>query len=191
MKSPLALLILTFFFSACNNNQEKTPAKQKTFEQAVTEYAEKQRTERWSVLEKTSEMDNSKTVQISRDAKNDIETWSGRERPEIIIRCSKKQLEAYVVTNIPAEVTYGDGRPVRLKFDEEKPISQWWFPSTDQKALFAPASSKFVSQAAYAKVLLFEFTPFERAQEVIRFELNGLPEALINLRAAGCHFRYH
>jgi hypothetical protein len=129
----------------------------------------------WRIREDKSPMDGSKTVVISRDAENDIETWLASKRPTLIVRCHERKTEAYVVTGTAASVEYGaDTHTVRVRFDAAKPITQHWGASTDDNALFAPNGIEFAKKLVSSKSLVFEFTPFNASPAVAHFRLEGL-----------------
>ncbi len=93
----------------------------------------------------------------------------------MVIRCQENKTEVYVVTGTTASVEYAtDSHTVRLRFDDEKPITQHWSESTDSKALFAPNAILLAKQLSDHNKFTFEFTPFQGNPAIAVFELDGI-----------------
>lgn len=131
----------------------------------------------WAIQQWTSQMDSSKSVQASLYADKDIEDWLHKKhKPELIIRCLENKTEIFVITDVSANPELGlyNQYTVRLRFDNNKPISQRWSGSTDNTALFAPQSTKLAKQINKSEKMLFEFTPFQMSPQVVEFDVKGL-----------------
>lgn len=143
----------------------------------------------WQVSEQTSPMDGSQTVSLSLLSEDQIQGWLESEHPALVIRCEEKKTEVYVVTGTAASVEYGaDTHTVRLRFDEEKPITQHWSASTASKALFAPNSITLVKRLSNHNKFTFEFTPFQANPAIAVFELDGINKHVGKVKKA-CGWR--
>lgn len=139
----------------------------------------------WDVLTDTSSFDDTQRVVLSLDAEQTIETGFGTQRPTLILRCQEGATEAYIVTGTPPDVEADnlDGATVRVRFDEEPAEILVMSKSTDDMALFFEDVTIMDRMASHER-LLFEFTPFNQSPTEVRFDLRGLPEAIVPLRAA-------
>jgi hypothetical protein len=69
--------------------------------------------------------------------------------------------------------------PVRLKFDDERPVRQAWGIADNRETLFPHGSEKqFLSQLIGHKKLILEFSYYEKAPRTITFELSGLADQM-------------
>lgn len=132
-------------------------------------------TDAWQANITTSEMDDVKTTVLRLDAENKIRGFGGIEsKPELIVRCANKSLDAYVITHTPANLNFGDdGYRVKLRFDSAKPVDQEWSASEDHAALFASKPRALVEQLEKAAVFRFQFTPLVSVSEVVTFNVQG------------------
>lgn len=146
-------------------------------------------TDQWQVSEGSSPMDGSPTVVLSLPSQGNIQGWLESEHPDLIIRCQENKAEIYVVTGTSASVEYGsDAHTVRLRFDEEKPITQHWSASTDGKALFAPNAINLAKQLNNHSKFTFQFTPFQANPAIAVFELDGIDKHIGEVKkACGWH----
>jgi hypothetical protein len=134
----------------------------------------------WSTRESRSEMDGTREVTLMLDAENQISGILGQTTPNLIIRCSKHKTELYVNVGEPFQSVYGeiDSVRVRLKLDDSAPFAQTWSESTDDKAAFAPSAQKLAKQLETVKLFRFEFTPFEKRETTVTFNLADLKKNL-------------
>jgi hypothetical protein len=64
---------------------------------------------------------------------------------------------------------------VRLKFDDEKPMSQTWGIADSHDALFPFGREKqFLNQLMQHKKLILEFSYYQQAPRTVAFEISGL-----------------
>lgn len=140
--------------------------------------------DKWVVREEASPMDRSKTVILTLNAENMIPSVTGDRKPSLIIRCKEGKTDSYVSTGVAASVEEDiDGGPsedhhIRLRFDENPPITDRWVEATNHGGLFATDGISAAKQIAGAQKLTFEFTPFDANPAAIQFDLNGLPSHL-------------
>lgn len=136
----------------------------------------------------SSKMDDSTTVIYSLDAESAIQVWLKTVTPTLIVRCQEHRTEAYVRTESAANVEYGDTRAVRIRWDEKAPAAQYWSPSTDNEALFAPNPVGFIRSLAKSNRLRIQFTPFNADPVVMEFDVSGFGDR-IDLLAKTCGWK--
>jgi hypothetical protein len=69
--------------------------------------------------------------------------------------------------------------PVRLKFDDDKPVSQTWGLSDSRDTLFPYGrEGQFLSQLTQHNQLVLEFSYYEKAARTVTFDLAGLTEKM-------------
>jgi len=69
--------------------------------------------------------------------------------------------------------------PIRLKFDDEKPLRQTWGIADSHDALFPHGHEKqFLTQLTQHKKLVLEFSYYEKAPRTVTFEISGLAEKM-------------
>ena len=78
---------------------------------------------------------------------------------------------------------YGTGQrystPVRLKFDDEKPLSQTWGIADSHDALFLSGHEKqFLAQLVQHNKFILEFSYYEKAPQTLTFEVSGLADKM-------------
>lgn len=124
---------------------------------------------KWRIDESTGSMDGVKTTVIG----------NGYGDQEIIIRFRSKSLDAYVTT---PEIVDDEDAPVRVRFDDGKPISQVWSRSKDYRAIFSPDPRWLVAKLQKSKKFYIEYHPYEKVPETLSFDVGGLvvPKALLD-----------
>ncbi len=69
--------------------------------------------------------------------------------------------------------------PVRIKFDDGKPIRQTWGISDDHEMLFPSGKEKqFLAGLTQHSKLVLEFSYFEKAPRTVTFDLSGLADTM-------------
>ncbi len=121
----------------------------------------------WNTKSTTSAMDGQRTVTA---------ITKSLEAPAValIVRCKGKRAETYVDTQNVVSEDFG----VRIKFDQSNPMKQKWERSTNYKALFAPSVGDFLLKLKSAKKFYFEYTPYQKTEEVVSFDVSNLPRPL-------------
>jgi len=154
--------------------------------------------DKWQTSESRSQMDDSKTVVLSLDSDDQIQGPLGAVRPSLVVRCQEKKTAAYVAIGMAASVeAYGefstapeDSHTVRTRLDDANARTEYWYESTDHKALFAARDSiEFAKELTGANVFAFQFTPFDGSPQVARFDLRGLDVHLHKV-AEACGWAY-
>jgi hypothetical protein len=135
-------------------------------------------------------MDDSPSVIFSLEAENAITGWLKTTKPTLIARCLEHKTELYVVTDMSAKPELGNYQEytVNLRFDEEKPRSEMWSESTDNKALFAGRAIPLMRRIAKAKTMRVRFTPFNASPQTITFDVRGF-DAHLPLIAKTCGWK--
>lgn len=127
-------------------------------------------------------MDGAVTITMTRDSEDTLEKLIGTSRPYLGLKCtSAKAPQIFIHMGVQSEVEYGlfERHHVRLRFDDAKPETQVWAASTNNEALFYEAAPKpLIRQMLASKILLFEFTEFQKSKHDISFKLEGLSTAL-------------
>lgn len=140
----------------------------------------------WQYNEKMSEMDGKKTAVLYLMAENKIPGLISEARPSMFIRCQNEKPELYISTEVSVEYEgiYSSGNKVRVRFDNQGPVQQRWEASTDRQALFAPNASQLIKQLSSTDVFLFEFTPYNKGAQTVRFNVAGLSNQLTKIAQA-------
>ncbi len=142
--------------------------------------------DKWVESTTNNEMDNTKEVVLHLKAENEIEGIIGSTTPSLLIRCAKNSTDAYVNVGTQVEVEDGSEDPsVRVKFDDGSPTGAKWTKSTSGEALFAPNAIGFAKQLAASQTFMFEFTPFQKRETTVKFDVRGL-EAHLNKVSSAC-----
>lgn len=141
---------------------------------------------KWDVSTDTSSFDDSSTIVLSLEAERQIEGFLKSYLPTLILRCQEREIEAYIVTGMAADVEEGnyDGATVRIRLDDSPAETLNTGRSTDDEALFFENAPQLISRLERAERLLFQFTPFNASPTETSFDLRGLSEVLPQLRAA-------
>jgi hypothetical protein len=83
-----------------------------------------------------------------------------------------------------------DSHTVRTRLDDANARTEYWYESTDHKALFAARDSiEFAKELTGANMFAFQFTPFDGSPQAARFDLRGLGVHLHKL-AEACGWAY-
>lgn len=139
----------------------------------------------WSVREKTSEIDDSKSVYLSLESKDAIIGSYSEQTPTIIIRCVENKTQAYV--NIGAYLGY-QGVKVTTRFDKDKAKTKRWSLSTDGKAVFVRGGNiKWIKELMKHETLTMRVAPYNEGNQTFSFDIVGLEDAIKPLREA-CHW---
>lgn len=149
--------------------------------------------DKWQAKEDRSPMDDSRTVILALDSDEAIEGPIGSNKPTLIVRCKEGNTQVYVATGMAASIEEDiDGGPtvnhkVRVRLDNGNPGLEYWYESTDHKALFTTDGVEYAKQLAAAHTFTFEFTPFDGSPQVARFDVWGLRDHL-NKVADACNW---
>lgn len=147
--------------------------------------------DRWTENSSVNEMDNTKQVTLILKADNDVQGFIGSTTPSLIIRCMKNSTDAYISLGTQVEVEYGatDSAKVRVKYDDGSPIGERWQKATSGDALFSPAATTFAKKLATSQAFMFEFTPFQKSEETVTFNVRGLDKHLGKV-ASACGWQF-
>lgn len=145
---------------------------------------------KWSVTEDTNEMDGTKRIALHLDAENEISGYIGKHTPTLIIRCIKKETDVFVNVRMQVQSNWEyRTSKVRTKFDDAAPSAQWWNAAQGGDALFAPQAVSFAKKLARSKTFMFEFSPFQRTEETVTFDVRGLDKHLGKI-ASACGWQF-
>jgi hypothetical protein len=121
----------------------------------------------WIVTRTTNPMDGIETITA---VKRSVESPAA----SLVIRCKGKHADVYVDAKEVVSAESG----VRVKFDQGKATRQGWERAASPDALFAPSAGEFLRSMKLAKLFYFEYTPYQRTERVVSFEVNSLPGSL-------------
>lgn len=142
-------------------------------------------TAKWQRTEAKSEMDDSKTIVLKLSAETPIAGWLTKSVvPSLIIRCKEKRTDLYIVTDMAANPERGDGFSVRLRLDSKEAVRETWSESTSKDSLFSHDAVALATSLENTSTFLFEFTPFNSAPQLVRFDVRGLQPELTTLSQA-------
>jgi hypothetical protein len=134
----------------------------------------------WRDLDSASEMDGSQGASAVLDSDNWVEGFLARYKPTLYIRCKEHKTDVFVVTGMPAAPELGlfSRFTIRLRFDEGKPSYQEWSGATDGQALFAQSAPALARRMSSARIMRFEFTPYNASPQIATFHVEGLKNHL-------------
>lgn len=119
-------------------------------------------------------------------SENVVKTWFGPARPSLVVRCTAKSIEAFVVTRSPMKIAPRvDGKAVTISVDGEPVRTEHWIDSDDHTAVFAPDPAGFVDRLRKARTFGFGYSPHNSSDVVAEFNVSGI-DALISASAKEC-----
>jgi len=134
-------------------------------------------TSRWT--NGTRWVSDRKSVAFELKSNNRVNVWMGQVQPLLIVRCMANRTEAFVYTDIAAQIEPGmDDRAVRVRFDDDSYVDERWLDSAEHKGLFAPNGATFSHRLLNAKTLRFQFTPHNAERAEVQFDVTGLRELI-------------
>ncbi len=154
---------------------------------------------KWDTVVQTDRMDDQQIVGIKRASEEFVTTTFGkRVLPKIWIVCNKTKTDVRIdlgsildteVRSWESSDAYGytSGTPLRLRFDQDKPVSHFGLTSTDGTSAFLKNPIPIVKKMIGKKTLLVEYRPMRSGPQTVSFALDGLDEALTEVRKA-CHW---
>ncbi len=77
-----------------------------------------------------------------------------------------------------------DQGSVRVKFDNNSPLTQTWRESSNNAALFAPNPKHLMNQLGISNRFMFEYSRFREGKRIVTFDVSGLHEGIPKLNAA-------
>jgi hypothetical protein len=136
----------------------------------------------WVVRESQSLMSDSAEVRVALLADT---VTAGLEDMTLIVRCQRAQLEAYVIVSGHTLDSYDDRSRVRVRWDEDPPVSGSWGISSSGTGVFAPNPGAFVRDGLLKHARLrLELNPYSSGPAVGDFYLAGLDAHTSALKAA-------
>jgi hypothetical protein len=130
----------------------------------------------WRVTRERSPIDDRENIYISRFADDPDRRWvAGQTPPSMHFRCQGSRFEGFVATG--AVGSYYGSR-IRLRFDDDQPITQTWSNGANYSSVFMPDPRAFARAAVAHAVLAFEITTDRLGPQATIFRLGGLREAL-------------
>jgi type VI secretion system protein VasI len=142
----------------------------------------------WSVRVDTSALDDTKTVVLTLNSKNQFLSQYGQlERGTLIIRCMENRTSLYTIWGGHFMSDNGNSGRVEYRVDAKKAsrVSMW--ESTDNKALglwTGGQSIPFIRRLLGAEQLYIRATPFSDSSVEMSFNVTGLEKEIEPLREA-------
>jgi hypothetical protein len=119
-------------------------------------------------------------------SENNVRTAFGPTRPSLVVRCTAKRIEAFVVTGTPMKIDPRvEGKTVTISMDGEPFRTEHWTDSDSHTAVFAPDSDAFTQRLRTARTLRFGYTPHNSSDVVAEFHVEGI-DALLGAAAKHC-----
>lgn len=141
----------------------------------------------WGINADDDEFNGNKNVYFYNKS---LDSFTGdfnlKHTPVMTVRCKDNKTE--VIINFDVVMSCMSNKKIGLKFDNEKPYFESWSPSTDCKAMFASNPVKLLKKMADKKKLIVKFTPFQRGDINVSFNLTGIDKVKDKI-AGVCHWR--
>ena len=114
---------------------------------------------KWEYRQYKDPMDDTVTTSLTRGADQEVSSRFSSVRPILIFGCRQNTFKAYIRVASSVEYDYRTySASVRLRFDENPPITETWAVSDDREALFAPNAKKFLHSLLQADSMRFEWS---------------------------------
>ncbi len=142
---------------------------------------------KWRTAIEQSAVDDSKTVQVSLTAENQIEGWPGKTfTPRLVARCYEKRTDVIVVVGMTPDTMYGElyAVAVTLRYDKSPATQVRGSKSSDNEAFFLANPLSVCRKLATTETLLVRFLPFNSNPQEITFDTRGFDKAVVDLQKA-------
>jgi hypothetical protein len=140
----------------------------------------------WSVEKQTWLGTRGRGATFELASENVVKTWFGPARASLVVRCTARSIEAFVVTGSPMKIEPRvDGKTVTIGVDGEAGQTQQWIDSDDHTAVFPPDGRAFVQRLRKARTLDFGYTPHNSSDAVAHFNVLGI-DGLITAASREC-----
>lgn len=134
----------------------------------------------WAVIRGKSDMDDSKTIYVGKEADYTVDAWLKEVRPLLTARCYENKTSLIMKLGASFDSVYGKYNKVNveIRLDDDKAYSEHWTESTDGDAIFAPRPIPLLKKLTKARTLKLRLTPFNSTPVVIAFDVRGLESHL-------------
>ena len=140
----------------------------------------------WSTQRRGSGLGQSRGTTFELPSENLVKTWFGPARASLVVRCTARSIEAFVVTGSPMKIEPRvDGKTVTVRVDGEPVQTQQWLDSDDHTAVFPPDAAAFVQRLRKARTFDFGYSPHNSSDVVARFNVVGI-DGLIGAASREC-----
>ena len=171
----LAGLLAAFCFSCARNERTATPPApaEKGVSTANSEPSVKGG--KWQYNARKDEMDDKTQPGVFLQSENQIRGFLGNNdvQPVLGVACRDADLRVAVDVQVPANVEWGGGNTVRIRFDDDPPRTEKWVSGTSTGMLFSKNPSYFVERLKTSKKFRLEYTQFAAGSEVAIFNVQG------------------
>lgn len=139
-------------------------------------------TGKWQISTATSQIDDSKNVNLWVMADDYIKSGYDEVRPKLFVRCSENKTSAFITWDLYLGL---DSTSMLTRLDSENAVTNSWSISTDNKAVFTKANDvTYVKSLFGHDRLLVQITPYGANPVIAIFSITGLKEAVTPLRKA-------
>ncbi|GEM_PF-6972617 len=133
----------------------------------------------WKYSESKDDFDGRESKYCSITANNSIEGVILSEKPRLLVRQrGKKETDILIIAEGVVFGHIGDSNKVRLKFDEDSPMSVGYGEAADGSSdtIFLHSVSKIISKLKTAKKLTVELPVFMESGQRASFDIDGYNE---------------
>ena len=131
----------------------------------------------WQVQESRAPNDSVIEITLLLRAQSELRSRGAPVRPILIIRCAEGRTELGVYTG-PYQPSGNQVHTVRYRLDRGRAVLAEWHESQGNRAVFHPNPRLLLSDLAITKLMLFEYSNYEGARVIARFQTEGLDEHL-------------
>lgn len=138
----------------------------------------------WVVREEASRMDGSPTVFMSLLSDEPVRnSYGGSSRPMMVVRCREKTTSVF----FNSDWFLGSDTQVMYRLDQDRPVTQVWNASTDNKAAGlwnGGLAIPFLKSLMGKQALLVRVTPYREVAVESSYNIAGLEKVIAPLRKA-------
>src|SRR5262249_23128523 len=138
---------------------------------------------KWQFGTKTDKVDGSKTTGIALDSSDGLSGILGiKNKATLFARCRNNKTDVYV--SWPEFIGIGDSKEVKWRVDGQPVAVEWWMPSADGQAVFAPAAVAFLKKLVGGQELVLSVGSFNKLPQALSFPISGADNAIKPVRDA-------
>ena len=126
----------------------------------------------WQYESERSIIDNSINAYAALKSSNKVDgQWGRQVTPVLVMRCSEGELDSFVNWH---QFLGSDQAQVTIRLGDEKPVTDFWPVSNDNKAVFMPVDPELMIQAiGMVDEIAMEVLPFNESARQVLFNTSG------------------
>ena len=141
----------------------------------------------WLVRQKTSDFQDTKDIYLTLQSENTLacQRYGEPKKASMMIRCMENTTAILISTECHVASGHGGYGRVEYRVDDKSAGKREFDASTDNSALGLWSGHKsipFIKSMLDGKEMIFRFTPYGNSPLTVRFEIDGLDEAIKPLR---------